>query len=397
MFTIASTVQGSVPQALAPRELQLSLFLASQLGHVDVLRALVVAGVAVGEARDNNNNTPLYVAVANNQPQAAQVLAAAARTVINTPGGARNTPVHEAARLGHEECLHVLLEHGTNVDSRDSSGNTPLILAVRHKRYSAIKALLEAGCDVDVKDNHGRTALHYACHTATAVPLLLTAGADVNVRDKEGCVPLMMAATEGLSHVVRLLSGTGRCDVNLALPESRRTPLHLLAYKGHAACIPDLIAAGADINLYDGEERTALWYAVSNGRVDVVKLLLRANSQADTFRCPHHLPPAACPIRMALTKGLVDVIKLFILTGYDSDHLRDCLSQSEAITLFEQAGLQHWLLYARDVMSLRSTCRKWIRHHLGYHLYQHLQQLPVPPAIRDYLFLAELDDAHDHD
>ena len=55
---------------------------------------------------------------------------------VNEAGGARNMPIHEAARLGYLECLHVLLQHGASTNSRDSAGATPLILAVKHKRYT---------------------------------------------------------------------------------------------------------------------------------------------------------------------------------------------------------------------------------------------------------------------
>lgn len=270
-----------------------------------------------------------------------------------------------------------------------------IILGSRCEGVCVLQALLDAGCLLDVQDEAGRTALHYAAHTATAVSLLLAAGADLNVRDTHGCTPLMMAASEGLSHVVRVLASSGRCDVNVALPDSGRTPLHVLASKGHAECLPELMEAGADPNAYDREERTALWYAVSNARLDVVKLLLRANSHADSFLCPPHLPPPACPTRLALEKGQVSVLQLFILTGYDRHHLQLCLALPQAAQLFQQAQLHHWLHHARDVMTLRATCRKWIRHHLGTRLYHHLHHLPVPPAIRDYLFLAELDDKHD--
>jgi hypothetical protein len=92
--------------------------------------------------------------------------------------------------------------------------------------------------------------------------------------------------------------------------------------------------------------------------------------------------------------GHVKMLKLFILTGYDREHLRECLAQPDAENLFSRDDLRHWLSHARDVMSLRCTCRKWIRHHLGYQLQHHIPQLPVPPTVRDFLFLKELDDDH---
>lgn len=244
-------------------------------------------------------------------------------------------------------------------------------------------------------DHSGRTALHYAAQSATGVAQLLAAGAEVNVVDGEGLTPLLIAAAEGLSGVVKALAASGRCDVNVALPSSRRTALHILAHKGHSDCIAQLLAAGADVTAADSEGRTAMWFAVSNNRLHVVKELLRASCQANVSCCPAHLALTACPIRLALVPARMHVIKFFILTGYDLPHLRECLALPEAQQLFERADLQHWLQHARDVMSLRCLCRKWIRHHLGRHFYCDLQQLPVPDSIRHYLFYGELDDSED--
>lgn len=256
------------------------------------------------------------------------------------------------------------------------------------------QALLEAGCLVNLTDKAGCTALHYACQSATGVELLLAAGANINVVDADGNTPLLMAASEGLSRVVCVLAKTGRCDVNIATSTLHRTPLHLLAYKGHVDCIPDLIAADVDIHACDAEGRSALWYAVANKHLHIVKLLLRAHSHAHTFRCLDHLPRSACPVSLAFSRKLVCVLKLFILTGYDRGHLRDSLAMPEAVEVFGQAGLQHWLQHAQSVMSLRCMCRIWIRHHLGQHVHRSLPQLPLPPPVRDYLFLSDLDDEH---
>ena len=113
---------------------------------MDVLQAIMGAGVKVGEVRDSSQNTPLYVAVSHNQPGAARVLAEVGPRgfLDGQSASAGNTPCHLAARLGYEECLRVLMEYGARVDVRDSSGCTPLILAVRFKRYGAMKVSVAA-------------------------------------------------------------------------------------------------------------------------------------------------------------------------------------------------------------------------------------------------------------
>ena len=377
----------AVPQSLSQRDLTRGLFLSAKLGHVDCLTCLLEAGCDIS-SEDVHGNTPLYTAVSSNSDAATKVLLEA-NSNANTRGNSKNTPLHVAAKFGYDACLEMLISRGANLNARDSDGCSALIHAVKNKQYNVLHLLLEAGCDVNQQDRQGRTALHHAAQRAVAVEQLLAFGADPDICDVDNNTPLLLAATEGFSVVVRLLA-RANCDVNIANASVRRTPLHILSLKGHSDCIVDLIEAGADINLYDKLYHTPLWYAVYNKRFDVVKLLLKANSQVDTFQCSQHVPLEACPTSLALSEKMTDVVKLFILTGFDHTHLRSFLI--EFSDLFKSEDLEDWFTQANSVLSLKQQCRKWIRHHLGRMLMHNLNSLPIPKGLRDFVFLKELDD-----
>ncbi|XP_041354835.1 ankyrin repeat, PH and SEC7 domain containing protein secG-like [Gigantopelta aegis] len=379
----------AVPQSLSQRDLGQGLFLSAKLGHTECLNCLLQAGCDI-TSEDVHGNTPLYVSVMSNRAAATKLLLEA-NSSVNARGNGKNTPLHVAAKMGYDDCLEMLVSRGASVNARDSDGCTALIHAVKNKQYNALRLLLESSCNVNQADKQGRTALHHAAQRAMAIEQLLAFGADPNICDIDNNTPLLLAATEGFSVVVRLLA-RANCDVNIANASVRRTPLHILSLKGHADCIDDLIEAGADVNLYDKLFHTPLWYAIYNKRFDVVKLLLKANSQVDTFQCSKEVPLEACPTSLALSGRMTDVVKLFILTGFDHAHLRSCLVDCRVSDLFQSEDLEGWLKQANSVLSLKQLCRKWIRHHLGRMLMHNLNSLPIPEGLRDFVFLKELDD-----
>ena len=64
--------------------------------------------------------------------------------------------------------------------------------------------------------------------------VLMPEGAAVNMQDNDGCTPLLMASTEGLDKVVSTLAEVPGIDVNIPNSGVKKTPLHILAQKGHA-------------------------------------------------------------------------------------------------------------------------------------------------------------------
>lgn len=99
-----------------------------------------------------------------------------------------------ALRSNKLEFVQFLVEHGTNVKSRDAIGRTCLHFPFT-SNIEIIKYLIDKGADINAKDFHGNTPLHYwaAHYDERVVRYLLERGADVNARSKstDGETPIL--------------------------------------------------------------------------------------------------------------------------------------------------------------------------------------------------------------
>jgi ankyrin repeat protein len=57
------------------------------------------------------------------------------------PNSAGMTPLHAAARGGHEPLVRALLRHGADASARDASGRTPMDVAATYGRTAALQRL----------------------------------------------------------------------------------------------------------------------------------------------------------------------------------------------------------------------------------------------------------------
>ena len=102
------------------------------------------------------------------------------------------TPLHVAAREGHNDAVSALLDAGADLDARDDHGRTPLFVASGAHKIETVRLLLEAGAAVNAARKDGRTALHAGAENRAMVELLLDAGADVNA-GRDGWNPVRSA------------------------------------------------------------------------------------------------------------------------------------------------------------------------------------------------------------
>lgn len=168
------------------------------------------------------------------------------------------TPLHLAARRGHEEVLVLLLEYGAEINAKATQGHTPLLSAV-----------------------------HFEGNTSV-VQTLLNHGADVNTADNNGWTPLFSAVFDDHRDIARLLVESG-ARVESSTNEMNQTPLHRAAWNEDGPLLDFLLKHGANINAKISRGETALHYAAKYGQSTLLQLLVNGanpNIQADNGETP---------------------------------------------------------------------------------------------------------------
>lgn len=69
---------------------------------------------------------------------------------------------HIFRHSGHKNVIQVLLDHGADLNSRDTALRTPLHWSCELEHQDVIEFLIEKGANITLKDNFGWAPLHRA-------------------------------------------------------------------------------------------------------------------------------------------------------------------------------------------------------------------------------------------
>jgi acetoin utilization deacetylase AcuC-like enzyme/ankyrin repeat protein len=187
------------------------------------------------DERDDDENTPLHVAIHARKIENVRVLLEAGATVHKKCDG--SAPIHLAICLGAipanaefaEKCVYLLREYNADLTMRDDSFHTPLYLACVSNLCPVVELLLNDPLSKDTlnfkADRTGGRALHAA------------AKCDAARRGAGGCVTKLLLAAENIQIDAQNNYG--------------RTPLHIAASRGNWHVARLLINAGADAHILD--------------------------------------------------------------------------------------------------------------------------------------------------
>ncbi|XP_034971258.2 ankyrin repeat and SOCS box protein 11 isoform X2 [Zootoca vivipara] len=105
------------------------------------------------------------------------------------------SPIHEAVKRGHRECMEILLANGVDVDQENLQHGTVLYVACVNQRTDCVKKLLELGASVNLGKGLD-TPLHASARKSSAeiVNLLTDYGASLKCRNSELKCALDLAA-----------------------------------------------------------------------------------------------------------------------------------------------------------------------------------------------------------
>uniref|UniRef100_A0A8C0BU54 Ankyrin repeat and SOCS box protein 11 n=1 Tax=Buteo japonicus TaxID=224669 RepID=A0A8C0BU54_9AVES len=116
------------------------------------------------------------------------------------------SPIHEAVKRGHRECMEILLAHEVDIDQEDLQHGTPLYVACTYQRTDCVRKLLELGANVNMGKRLD-TPLHAAARKSSVevVVLLTDYGANPKCRNAELRCALDLAVPNSKVEQVLLL------------------------------------------------------------------------------------------------------------------------------------------------------------------------------------------------
>ncbi|XP_029968496.1 ankyrin repeat and SOCS box protein 11-like [Salarias fasciatus] len=161
-------------------------------GHYECAKLLLENG-ADPDRVTLDGGTPLFYACSSGNAACVQLILERG----SSPHADRHlaSPIHEAAKKNHQECLQLLLSWGAQVDLELPLVGTPLYCACMSQAADCAEVLLQAGADVRLGCGQD-SPLHAAVRGGAAqiVALLLDFGADECCRNEDGQTPLDLSA-----------------------------------------------------------------------------------------------------------------------------------------------------------------------------------------------------------
>ena len=121
---------------------------------------------------------------------------------------------------------------------------------------------------------------------------------------------LWNASMWGKAEKVRIIISSGMLDVNSVGGFNESTPLCEAASEGRKEVVQLLLHAGAEPNKADKLGQTPLYWAAMLGYIDVVQILLDGGSNPNRA-----VTRGTTPLHQAAMKGYTDVVTLFLERG----------------------------------------------------------------------------------
>lgn len=293
------------------------------LGSLDVLPVREIHAGTEEPASANNSGQTNQIITAADQRDLASVRDMILNGAdVNAADSSGHTALHSAVVHGDLQMAKMLLEHGANVNVKESGdmnwGWYPLHLALRSENKQMIRLLVLHGADVNAARDDMWTPLHTAAYHGQSdiIEMLILKGAKLTARDRDLSTPLHIAINQQQIDAARVMLKYG-ADVN-AVTQDGYAVLHTACSSPRTESVEFLLSRGADINLRTRTGDTPLQIATRWGNPEVVKLLIRKhaklnieNNKGDT------------PLCEAAYWGLPEIVEPLLAAGADVNDRND--------------------------------------------------------------------------
>ncbi|XP_052283272.1 transient receptor potential cation channel subfamily A member 1-like [Dreissena polymorpha] len=310
-------------------------------GDLKAVQVCLSAGAPV-DAKQEDSSTPLHFAAAQGSVDMVRLMHEVQperfKAALHMQDVLRMTPLHRAALFDHVAVVKLLLEHGSDIDARDTHERTPLILASTKGGWRTVHLLLESGADINLKDKENRNFLHLAIKNGVPInnfgcAIIKGVKNLLNEKDDLGCTPLHYASKEG--HLVAIDDLISLGAVINAKDNEKKSPLHFAARYGRYNTCRRLLDSPMGpniINETDGDGLSALHFAAENGHTKIIHLLMQKGAYVTRDNMDNS------PLHLAASYGYTRSVKL-LLTVYFN--LMDCANKAGRTALHMAAHHNH--------------------------------------------------------
>ncbi|XP_048249888.1 uncharacterized protein LOC124128376 [Haliotis rufescens] len=260
---------------------------------------------------------------------------------VHSKDNSGDTVLHVACAHGYFDTATVLIKKGLSINEKNLKGLTSLDIAIANKHYGVtclydpyyalsnsrprismmslhhicrdkkIQLLYNSEIVFSEVESDGNSALHISCleDSDEIVQLLVIAGAWLNLRNTLGEAPVHVACRGTLSCLKAMTDAVVNRDLLKTVVTSRdrnnNTPLHTVAHERKFEHLCLLLEKGADVNLANNFDQTALHIACYVGDANIVVTLLnaRANILAKDKR-------GNTPLHIICTEGNLSLLRL---------------------------------------------------------------------------------------
>lgn len=271
--------------------------------HRDVIRLLLESG-ADPNVSDSDRWTPLHIAAESGLHEIFEDLLRSggdvyARTIL------KETALHLAVKFPN--IVRLLIDASADLNAKDYNEATPLHLAVRADSITTIKLLLRAGADLDAVDENDKTPLHYAIDLKDPriVRELWESGPKLHKQPYRKIPPLIQAFEAESFDIVRIILGEA-----LLADSTNDIPEH--GNSGAQHDLEDMTLL--DVNVETSDSKTALFIAVTEQELDIVKALLKLDADLTST---DNL--GRTPLLQALNLGNEEIFDVLLEKGADID------------------------------------------------------------------------------
>jgi len=283
-----------------------------------------------------NKLTPVHVAAKHGHETVLGLLLARSPELVVAKTSGDRTPLHFAAENGHDKIVEKLLAHSPGlINAQDSDLKTALHIAIelghdlvvaqlmRYKpnlELEAMVVVVRDDDDYDYDDNdeeedeqkrtrETKSAVYLAVEKGhDKIVTLLLANPDAALgKDNKNRTPLHLAAAKGLDSLVALLLAHEPSVADVRDCDGE-TALHRAVKAGHTNIVAQLLAhSPATVQTVNNKQESVLHFAAERGSVEIVELLLAANAAMDAVD-----QDKSSVVHRAVASGCTELVELLL-------------------------------------------------------------------------------------